>query len=185
MLDKLIDFEKFPSVLKKALKDGLVSLDKEGVEKKFLSRKLIRGIRRCRTCEDMGELCECDFYSQAELLNLANSIANEYDFEHKPDGMSKVLYDHLCFVKKNKRFKNPDYRELGLYSCSLSTDVDKLKSMLGTSQKWFFAEGVVEDKHGCIMVDETYEHHVHLFAYSDVSLEKCFMEKHGDGCSKN
>jgi len=185
MLDELIDFEKFPSVLKKVLKDGLVSLDKEGVEKNFLSRKLIRGIRRCRTCEDMGELCDCDFFSQAELLNLANSNANEYDFEHKPDGMSKVLYDHLCFVKKNKRFKNPDYRELGLYSCSLSTDVDKLKSMLGNSQKWFFADGLVEAKHGCIMVDENNEFHIHLFAYSDAHLEKCFTEKFEDECTEN
>lgn len=166
--------EKFPSVLKKALQDKIVSFDTFDPQKKFAPKQLYRGLR-CKPKDGNIELFDSDFLSQAELFYWIKKIedAENEDVvkaEMPPDLLAQVDFFRSSNGRKN--FKNDDMR---LYSCSFSDSREKLESLFAKPSKGkYIAQGVVIDSQGIISDKNGNPWHVHCFFYDGINIKENF-----------
>ena len=170
--------EKFPSVLKQALKEGVVDIHSFEPRVNLDGIPLFRGVRR-RPGEGISELFESDFYSQAELFNhiqknkLAESESKEYD-------VPADLKTQIELLKNTPRYKNyTDVPEN--YSCSLFKEYGKLDTFIGKADKGkFVVKGFVTKEQGFLSEQNGGPEHVHAFLFESANIKDSFEVTDGN-----
>ena len=171
--------EKFPCVLKKAQKTGIVDICKYELITHFECIELFRGIKRKKDKIDL-RLHKSDFLSQAELYYHIESekraIAKSEQYE-----ASDNLKVQMDLFNNSMAYNCFDIHILGNYSCSFSDSYDKLKAFFEKPAKGrFIARGYVNNSDGILSRTDGAPGHVHVFLFKTANLKESFEVVNGN-----